>query len=1583
MFATLEAGSGSRGATAPQPRHHQYNKQLQMGFCKRDDKIVPYLSERKSVGISMRSGSQKAFSLFSSLFATGAQKSPGSKERLKAVRLPQLLIAAALLSTGLSETVTQPTHEDLRDGINSPMPYGFKYEAYGDDGGGHTREESADGSGRVVGSYTIFSPEGFLRRVFYEADENGFRAHVETNEPGTKTSNPADVTIVSTATGEAAGGGGGGGPGRPGGAGGAGGAGGGGTRDTPLPGAATTRPVKTSPEAGGTTNEVTETTTGLPPGYVLPERYRPNSSRRPSGAELLTSRILTLDQPVNGDQLYPGRPGFDTDTNALNPPPPGIHTGAPPAGIVPVGPVQVTRVPARPGSAPGPRPRPQVNYGPPKNAFGQFDGGVAQGVGPSRPSFEGPFRVPAGSTGGLFSPSQVAPKGGLTGPQSFGPSSGQGGGVEDGSSGILGPGSKPAFPYADTPQGAGPRPFGAQRPGFNYPGAFSGDSGVRQSGPPRPAYQGGAGQQYQPPQIGAPLFTRVTQDSRSSQPGFAGPVKPGVPGAPGVFAGPAGGARPSFGGRPPFGGPRFGPGGSFSRVPVSPFDTDGPGDKRFPGQGQQPFAGGQTGSQGFPLGAGGSSGSDVDGGNSADSSNEDGFAPNDPRRPFLFINEDERPATPLGPRGGVGQEDGSYAIQADNGKIQSVDFRPAGRPFQHAGPGGRFAANRGSVQRGPFRRPGFGGTHREDPFRPYKPPPLESGDREPIFVPQSLSGPGSPTTSFDGREPQRIDGFKSRQQTPGFGGPRSPGGFSGNYPYRNTFSTGGQQTPTGVRGQFPGRPQQPFSPFAQGRPASRVPTASFPSSRNNFANRLFDRTPAGTLGHPVGHPPGLSPPSLVSMEVIRYGPQGPQVHHFNGSALPGSLAPPENLQVGGPLKQTGVPGSPFLANRVVPRPPLPTRGNANRVLYSEAPQQASFPRRLGEPKGNEDDYGGAFEGLIRDERPDLLVLKQKQKTPGSTSSQPGGNVDFLEDLLPFYEKDLDIGKKVNDASSGGDRKPVIHEPIVPEHRDLLCDDDGQPSPDGLVRRPECIKTRKQEDGSSKEGAEPDSKSAEAPVDPDEEFLNYRNPFSGVLPSPDRGTAEKVDRDSKQFQRPFLDKDKKVIPVLIDQNLPAAGLPGGAVGVNRNRLNPSTGESDIPGISSPELGAGSPVEGRRAFGNNGVFRTNFGPFSGSSNDQFGPRGAGRVQGFGPATAPRTQDGNFLRFPNAPSRGINDLRNVQDPFNRNSQPFGQQPFLPTAPQQTLRFGQRLSGVRNQNSLVPSQRPPRVQQRPQNQIVFPPPPLHRKAVLSPPEVPDSAGSPFSGRVPFNSPQSLGASRVGQPAVEFVQPGAGGLGNDGTTAPRFGFVDSRQLRPRPGADGVSGREDVRLDVGTAPKFVDDNSPPPASFSFSDARKSPLVPRRPPLSAGRRNALKSPSDDKDKSGQGQVAPVTPASEPGQDPANLLRKPLLEGNARVAEELEGRAPNALPGPFNFVDTRKPLDIARQRVTQRRPQVFDSRASACWPYLRLWTDWLCKGFLLTAARTGGRQGGFGGVLEGPVQAAIADAQAGCWCCWRRR
>ncbi|KAL1425966.1 hypothetical protein MTO96_018674 [Rhipicephalus appendiculatus] len=138
-------------------------------------------------------------------------------------------------------------------------------------------------------------------------------------------------------------------------------------------------------------------------------------------------------------------------------------------------------------------------------------------------------------------------------------------------------------------------------------------------------------------------------------------------------------------------------------------------------------------------------------------------------------------------------------------------------------------------------------------------------------------------------------------------------------------------------------------------------------------------------------------------------------------------------------------------------------------------------------------------------------------------------------------------------------------------------------------------------------------------------------------------------------------------------------------------------------------------------------------------------------------------------------------------------------------------------------------------------------------------------------------------------------------------------------------------------------------------------IPRRPPLSDGRRKTLKSPSGDAGKSGQGQVTPEAPASAPIQDPASILRRPLLDGNARITEDLDRRAPNGVPGPFNFVDTRAPLDLARQRVVQRRPQAFDSaRQPGGLPAL---VDGLpLQGIPVDGSLDGGRQGGFGGAPE---------------------
>ncbi|GFW27187.1 cuticle protein 10.9 [Trichonephila clavipes] len=80
-----------------------------------------------------------------------------------------------------------------------PIPYSFSYNADTEDGGRSAHEESGDGNGRVTGSYTVQGEGGFGRVVNYIADENGFRASIQTNEPGTANQNPADVVMESTA----------------------------------------------------------------------------------------------------------------------------------------------------------------------------------------------------------------------------------------------------------------------------------------------------------------------------------------------------------------------------------------------------------------------------------------------------------------------------------------------------------------------------------------------------------------------------------------------------------------------------------------------------------------------------------------------------------------------------------------------------------------------------------------------------------------------------------------------------------------------------------------------------------------------------------------------------------------------------------------------------------------------------------------------------------------------------------------------------------------------------------------------------------------------------------------------------------------------------------------------------------------------------------------------------------------------------------------------------------------------------------------------------------------------------------------
>ncbi|CAL1284966.1 unnamed protein product, partial [Larinioides sclopetarius] len=59
------------------------------------------------------------------------------------------------------------------------------------------RHETGNGHGAVVGSYGFTDARGIARQVNYVADHAGFRARVNTNEPGTSNQNPAAVHMIS------------------------------------------------------------------------------------------------------------------------------------------------------------------------------------------------------------------------------------------------------------------------------------------------------------------------------------------------------------------------------------------------------------------------------------------------------------------------------------------------------------------------------------------------------------------------------------------------------------------------------------------------------------------------------------------------------------------------------------------------------------------------------------------------------------------------------------------------------------------------------------------------------------------------------------------------------------------------------------------------------------------------------------------------------------------------------------------------------------------------------------------------------------------------------------------------------------------------------------------------------------------------------------------------------------------------------------------------------------------------------------------------------------------------------------------
>ncbi|XP_050043570.1 uncharacterized protein [Dermacentor andersoni] len=81
------------------------------------------------------------------------------------------------------------------DGSGPPQPYSFSYDNTDEFGTQLFHNEQGDGSNAKTGSYGYRDANGLFRTVSYVADENGYRATVDTNEPGTAPGNSADAVF--------------------------------------------------------------------------------------------------------------------------------------------------------------------------------------------------------------------------------------------------------------------------------------------------------------------------------------------------------------------------------------------------------------------------------------------------------------------------------------------------------------------------------------------------------------------------------------------------------------------------------------------------------------------------------------------------------------------------------------------------------------------------------------------------------------------------------------------------------------------------------------------------------------------------------------------------------------------------------------------------------------------------------------------------------------------------------------------------------------------------------------------------------------------------------------------------------------------------------------------------------------------------------------------------------------------------------------------------------------------------------------------------------------------------------------------
>ncbi|KAH9371613.1 hypothetical protein HPB48_017701 [Haemaphysalis longicornis] len=90
--------------------------------------------------------------------------------------------------------------EDTKSPLITPaaeQPYSFGYDNVDEFGTKTYHKEQGDASNAKTGSFGYTDASGLFRRVNYVADAGGFRAQVDTNEPGTLPGASADAVFNS------------------------------------------------------------------------------------------------------------------------------------------------------------------------------------------------------------------------------------------------------------------------------------------------------------------------------------------------------------------------------------------------------------------------------------------------------------------------------------------------------------------------------------------------------------------------------------------------------------------------------------------------------------------------------------------------------------------------------------------------------------------------------------------------------------------------------------------------------------------------------------------------------------------------------------------------------------------------------------------------------------------------------------------------------------------------------------------------------------------------------------------------------------------------------------------------------------------------------------------------------------------------------------------------------------------------------------------------------------------------------------------------------------------------------------------